>query len=231
MEYINIYIYIYIVIHRQTIFYCITMKSPTNGWFCWPGRSSSGVDPVVSSHTWPCGHFTGCTRNQNKKPNNKQRVEGRNRKTWISNCKTQEEKSGTFKHSSMFLLWLMRELCKSSMQLPKMLTHLAIFFIVLCLDSMLQMDWLLQGLTPNWLTLFILLFRSLKGAQLFVWSSCQSRQRKVFWTLWHDFKDARDKIPSLTTHLRKHTEIHTYIFIYIYIYIYIYMNAHYCATS
>ena len=43
-------------------------------------------------------------------------------------------------------------------------------------------DWLLQGLTPNWLTLFVLLFRShrFSQAQLFVWSSRQSRQRVYF---------------------------------------------------
>ena len=40
-------------------------------------------------------------------------------------------------------------------------------------------EWSLRGLTPNWLTLFILLFRSRRfsWAQLFEWSSRQSRQR------------------------------------------------------
>ena len=31
--------------------------------FVW---SSSGVNPVVNSHTRPCGHFTSCTKNKNK---------------------------------------------------------------------------------------------------------------------------------------------------------------------
>ena len=71
-------------------------------------------------------------------------------------------------------------------------------------------DWLLRGLTPNWLTLFILLFRSRRFSrgQLFVWPSRQSWQRKVFWTLRRCFKDAGDKIPSLVTHPRTHTKIH-----------------------
>ena len=33
------------------------------GVFC---RSSSGVDPVVSSHTGPCGHFIDCTKKKEK---------------------------------------------------------------------------------------------------------------------------------------------------------------------
>ena len=39
-----------------------SMKQPTQP-VCWLGRSSSGMDPVVSYHTWPSGHFTCCTKN------------------------------------------------------------------------------------------------------------------------------------------------------------------------
>ena len=82
------------------------MKSPTNGGFRWPGRSSSGVDPVVSSHTRPCGNFTGCTqkqkqkKKQNKKPKTKQQTEGGRKKQTNTDlkCKTREVKSDTFKH-------------------------------------------------------------------------------------------------------------------------------------
>ena len=35
-----------------------SMKSYPNGVFYWPGRSSTGVDLVVYSHTRLCGHFT-----------------------------------------------------------------------------------------------------------------------------------------------------------------------------
>ena len=117
-----------------------------------------------------------------------------------------------------------------------MLTHLVIVFIALCLDNMLRtncfsaLDWPFRGYP--WLTLFIL-FRSRRfsQAQLFVWSSRPSRQRKkIFWTLRRCFKDAGDKIPSLATHPRTHIETHTHNHIYIYIYIYIYMNAHYHVT-
>ena len=128
--------------------------------------------------------------------------------------------------------WPSREFCESSTQLPKMLTYLAIVFITLCLDSMLP------SLTPNWticsaltasllrtdhfgisrLTLSILLFRFRRflRAQFFVWSSRQSRQKKVSWTRRCRFKDAGDKIPSLATHPRTHTKTHTYTSINIY---------------
>ena len=90
------------------------------------------------------------------KPKNKQRVERKNWQIRIYNCKTYELKSGTFKHSSMYLSWLTRELCESPTQLLKMLTHLAIVFIALCLDSILRTDCFsapncsLRDLTPNW---------------------------------------------------------------------------------
>ena len=140
-------------------------------------------------------------------------------------------KTCTFKQSSMHLCsWPSRELWKSPTQLPKMLTHLAIVFTALSwlraqeshyqLTDPLHPDWLLQGLIPNRLTLFILLFQShrFSWAQLFVWSSCQSRQ-SVFWTLWGCFKDARDKVPvlghqSTHTHTHTHTRPHTHIHIY-----------------
>ena len=58
-----------------------TMKVPTNGRFCWFCRSSSDVDPVVNSHTRPCGHFTGCTKKPLKKNNKQQTVGGRKKQT------------------------------------------------------------------------------------------------------------------------------------------------------
>ena len=155
------------------------MKS--NGrFFSWPGPSSSGVDPVVSSHTRQCGHFTGCTKinkeikknktKQNKtnkrKPNNRGRKEETGKRGFTT-AKLRKGKSGTFKHSSTYLLWL----CESPTQLPKMLTHLA---IALCLDSMLwtdclsALDWPLQSLTLNWQTLLILLFSRNFGKELVI---------------------------------------------------------------
>ena len=70
----------------------------------------------------------------------------------------------------------------------------------------------------DWLTSFVLLFWShrFSQAQIFVWSFCQYRQRKVFWTLQHHFKDAGDEIPSLATHPQTHRETHTYSSIHIY---------------
>ena len=89
-------------------------------------------------------------------------------------------------------------------------------------DRPTALDWLLWGLTPNWLTLFILLFWSCRflWAQLFGWSSCQSRQRKVFWTLQCRFKDNGDKVPSLATHPR------TYPYMYIYIHTHTHTHTH-----
>ena len=58
--------------------------------FCWFVHSSRDVDPVVYSHTRPCGHFTGWTKT-------KQKTEGgRKKQTWIQNSKTQESEVGTF---------------------------------------------------------------------------------------------------------------------------------------
>ena len=34
-----------------------SVKQYPNGWFCWPGCLSSGVDPIVSSHIWSCRHL------------------------------------------------------------------------------------------------------------------------------------------------------------------------------
>ena len=53
--------------------------------FCWFGRSSSGVDPVVSSHIRPCWHSTGCLRkkhtNQTTKRGQKEETEKHGFKT------------------------------------------------------------------------------------------------------------------------------------------------------
>ena len=47
-------------------------NNPQTRVFCWFGCSSSGVDPVVSSHTRSCRHFTGCTPpKQNKITHNR----------------------------------------------------------------------------------------------------------------------------------------------------------------
>ena len=82
------------------------------------------MDPVVFSHSRPCGHFTGCTAF----PAKKQRVGGRKRQTRIKNCKMQEGEVGIFKHFSVCYLWLSRELSENSTQQSKMLTHLIIVF-------------------------------------------------------------------------------------------------------
>ena len=97
------------------------MKSPRNGRFCWPSHSSNGVDPVVSSHSRLCGHFTGCTKTK------QQRVEGKKQINTDLELQTQESEVGTLKHSCMYLCsWLSQELCKNPTQQPKMLTHLII---------------------------------------------------------------------------------------------------------
>ena len=125
--------------------------------------------------------------------------------------KTQEGEVGTL--AFYVCSWLLRELCESPIQLHNILTHLFIVFIVLYLDSML---W---GLTPIWLTSFVLLFRShrFSWAQLFVWSLRQYRQRRVFWILRRRFKDGRDKIPLFGhpfTSTHRPTYIHPYMYIH-----------------
>ena len=97
----------------------------TPGFVCF-GRSSSGVDPVVSSHTRPSEHFTGWAKN-NEITSNKRKVEGKNRQTQIQNYKTQE---GEVRHIFAFCMyvWLWREVSGNPKQLPKTLTHLVIVF-------------------------------------------------------------------------------------------------------
>ena len=63
--------------------------------FC---RSSSGRDPVVNSHTQPCGHFTGYTKNKKQNTKKKQKAEERN-KHGFRTAKLRKVKSCTFKHS------------------------------------------------------------------------------------------------------------------------------------
>ena len=113
------------------------MKQYPNSEFCWFSHSSSGVHPVVSSHTRPCGHFKGCTKSFKK---NKRRVEGRTDKQGFRTANA-DTGSGTLKHSCMDLS---QDLNENLTQPPKMLTHMAIVFIPLCLDS------ILRSLTPNW---------------------------------------------------------------------------------
>ena len=102
------------------------MKSHANGGFCWPSRSSSGVDSVVNSHTQPCGHFIGCTKKPENQTTNRRWKEEID-KHGFRTAKLRKVKSGTFKHS----VCISRELCENPTQLPEMLTHLAIVFIAL----------------------------------------------------------------------------------------------------
>ena len=68
----NLYYYKWYITNEETVAlsewainnYCEIIPSKVGG--CWPGRSSSVVDPVVSSHTRQCGHFTVCTKKQKK---------------------------------------------------------------------------------------------------------------------------------------------------------------------
>ena len=136
----------------------------------------------------------------------------------------------------MYLLWLTRE---NPTQLLKILTHLAIVFTALsslltpyrpptALDSRLRVDrparvlglyfWLS---VLNWPTSFVLFFQSRRflQAQIFVWSSRQNRQRKVFYTLRRRFKDAGYNFAGNP----QHTETHPLTSIYLYIYTHTWM--------
>ena len=153
------------------------MKQPTRP-FCWFGRSSSRVDPVVSSHTRPSGHFSS---------------------------KRRKVKFETFKHSGVCYVQLTRELNENPTQQPKMLTYLVIVFKTLCLHTWLHTAlrklwthvleptdqlcvmglniWLSTSKNHSWLSNVLrtcFWSRRFTRAQLFVWSSRQNRQRKVF---------------------------------------------------
>ena len=62
---------------------------PTNGAFCWPGCSSSGVDPVINSPTRRVGISQVV---QKSLRNNKQRMETKNMNLELQ---TQESKVDT----------------------------------------------------------------------------------------------------------------------------------------
>ena len=127
--------------------------------FCWPGRSSSGVDPIVNSHTQQCGNFTGCTKKKKKKQTPES---GRKKQT---NIDLELWKSGRWS------LGLLSILCIFVMANAKTLWKS--YTATKNADSSghhlhSSVSWLhAPGLTPNWLTLFILLFWSHR----FLWHS------------------------------------------------------------
>ena len=119
------------------------MKQPTRP-VCWFGRLSDCLvvwTPLLFLRT-----FHRLYKNQKAPPpkkskqKKKQRMQGRNKQTHIQNCKTQNSEVGTFKHSSVYYLWLSREFSENSTQLPKVLTHLVIVFTARCLRSWLHTD-------------------------------------------------------------------------------------------
>ena len=85
----------------------------------WFGHLSSGVDPIVSSHTQLSRHFTGCTK---KSKITNRRWKEKKSKYEFRTVKHKKVKFGTFWHS--IYLWLMLQLGENSTQVPKMLTHL-----------------------------------------------------------------------------------------------------------
>ena len=111
-----------------SFFFSFPQKTPVRNnphtGFCWFGHLSSGVDPVVSSHTWPSGHFTGC-----KKIKTKQQTEGRRKK--LTNTHSELQNAGMWS-------WHFVCICYVWLLLPKMLTHLVIVFTALCLCSLLH---------------------------------------------------------------------------------------------
>ena len=125
----------------------------------------------------------------------------------------------------MNLLWLTRELCESHTQLPKILAHLAIVFIYSMLRRPTPNFCLgVQPLTNIALFILTLQFRRFSQAQIFVWSSCQTRQRG------HSIHQSKmPKIRSLLwLLLNKHT--HRLTLIHPCIYIHTRINVHYRTT-
>ena len=92
---------------------------------------------------------------------------------------------------------------------------------------------LLQRLTPDWLTSFVLYswFRRFSRIQLFVGSSCQNRQNGP-----SKHSDASQKCPRLDLFFshpftNTHVNLLTHTYTHIYIYIYSHIDAHYCVTK
>ena len=145
--------------------------------FCWFGCLSSGEDPVVSSHTCPCRHFTGGTKIKIKQ----QTEDGRKKQT-----NTDSEQQNTGRWSMHFFAFCVYLLCVAITRTQKksytatkdadssghhfhcsVSSFLTPYHPPTALDPRLRADWpaphlglksltLRSSLTPNWLTSFVL---------------------------------------------------------------------------
>ena len=157
----------------QLTYSCI--KIPTNGRLCWFGHSSSGVDLIVSSHNWLCGHFTGCTH-----PKKKQQIEGgRKEERGKHGFRTTNagREVGTFKYTYMYLCeavtWTQRKsyTATKTAESSGHCLHCSVSLFLttwphvmssecLTLRFSLTPNWLQWSLTPDWLMSFVFLFRN-----------------------------------------------------------------------
>ena len=119
-----------------------------------------------------------------------------------------------------WLIWLLTSLLFVSwLHAPE--SHSQLTASLLQTNCFSAPDWPLRGLTPNWLTLFIFLFRShrFSWAQLFVRSSRQDKERSSghFGATLKMPEISSSAWPPIHEHTERPTHTHSYIFIYIYI--------------
>ena len=165
------------------------------------------MDPVVSSHTRLCGHFTGCTIKKNK--TNQTTNRGWKEETDEHGFRTANVGRWSWHFFSILCMFMAiaRTLRKSYTDADSSGHRLhgsTSCFWLHCPVSWAWIIWLTASeshskLTDleshSWVTTSIVLlfqFRRFSRAQLFVLSSHQNRQRKVFQTLRRHFKDTRD---------------------------------------
>ena len=112
-------------------------------------------------------------------------------------------------------------------QLPASESHSQLTNPLLRTDCLSAPDWPFRGLTPNWLTLNILLFQSRK--YFYGHRSLCGFRTKVDKERSSGHSSAASKMPEIRSPpwqpIHKHTETHTPTSIYIYIYIYIHESS------
>ena len=161
------------------------------GFVCF-SHSSSVVDPVISSHMRPCGHFTGWTKDNNK-----------TNKGWKKEREKHRFSTAKCRKVKLVLLTFsvcMYGYCKNSVKILHsyqrcwLIWSLTSPLNVFVLDSIPPSDcsdpmswalnvWFSALESHPWLTnIYCLFFWSHRFMQwpLFVWFLCQNRQRKVF---------------------------------------------------
>ena len=196
-------------------------NNPQTVGFVSLGRSSSGVDPVVSFYTRPDRHFTGCTKTEIKI---KQQTESGRKKQKNSGSELQNTGRWSWHVFVIYVCsWLITHNYQRCWLIWSSSSLLWTHFLepTLCSVSWAWLFYyLLRSLIPKWLTFFVLSsgIAGFRGHGS-VCDLCAKIDKGILKHSGTSLKTFR--IISLATH---NTETHTHIHIYIYIYIYIHTH-------